>query len=228
MAIEQPEYTVERYLKRLGDGRPEPTTLGFYAAIDAMRGVDPFVAKHVVQELVDQRSNIKLIASENYSSLAVQQAHGQPAHRQVRRGLPGAPLLRGLRQRRRHRGARRRARPRPLRRRRTPTCSRTPAPTPTWSRSWRSSPRGSRIACWSGSRARTSRRCPTSSSGAPRRAARPAAARHGLLLGRPPHPRLPLQRLRAALRRPQLHRRPRHRPARPRRAARAGAARCGR
>ena len=55
MAIEQPEYAVERYLKRLGDGRPEPTTLGFYAAVDAMRAVDPFVAKHIVQELADQR-----------------------------------------------------------------------------------------------------------------------------------------------------------------------------
>src|SRR6476469_1683671 len=74
MAIEQPEYAVERYLKRLGDGRPEPTTLGFYAAVDAMRAVDPFVAKHVVKELADQRSNVKLIASENY-------AEGYPWHR---------------------------------------------------------------------------------------------------------------------------------------------------
>ena len=49
MAIEQPEYAVERYLRRLGDDRPEPTTIWFYAAIDAMRAVDPFVAKHVVK-----------------------------------------------------------------------------------------------------------------------------------------------------------------------------------
>ena len=88
MAIEQPEYVVERYLKRLGDGRPEPTTLGFYAAIDAMRGVDPFVAKHVVQELVDQRSNIKLIASENYSSLAVQLAMGNLLTDKYAEGYP--------------------------------------------------------------------------------------------------------------------------------------------
>ena len=88
MAIEQPEYAVERYLKRLGDGRPEPTTLGFYAAIDAMRAVDPFVAKHVVQELADQRSNVKLIASENYSSLAVQQAMGNLLTDKYAEGYP--------------------------------------------------------------------------------------------------------------------------------------------
>ncbi len=76
MAMEQPELVVERYLRRLGGGRPEPTSLGFYASIDAMRGVDPVVAERVVQELSDQRSNIKLIASENFSSLAVQLAMG--------------------------------------------------------------------------------------------------------------------------------------------------------
>jgi hypothetical protein len=48
-------------------------------SIDAVRAADPFVAKHVVQELADQRSNVKLIASENYSSLAVQQAMGNIA-----------------------------------------------------------------------------------------------------------------------------------------------------
>ena len=110
MAIEQPEYAVERYLRGLGGGRPEPSTLGFYAAIDAVRAADPFVAKHVVQELADQRSNVKLIASENYSSLAVQQAMGNLLTDKYA-GLPVAPLLRGLRQRRRDRGARRQARP---------------------------------------------------------------------------------------------------------------------
>ena len=48
MPTDQPDLIVERYLRRLGGDRPEPTTLGFYAAIDAMRSVDPFVAKHVV------------------------------------------------------------------------------------------------------------------------------------------------------------------------------------
>ncbi len=76
MSMEQPELVVERYLRRLGGGRPDPTSIGFYAAVDAMRAVDPLVAECVVRELADQRSNIKLIASENYSSLAVQLAMG--------------------------------------------------------------------------------------------------------------------------------------------------------
>ena len=41
-----------------------------------MRSVDPLVADRVVAELADQRANLKLIASENYASLAVQQAMG--------------------------------------------------------------------------------------------------------------------------------------------------------
>src|SRR5205085_7699512 len=87
-AIEQPEYLVERYLRGLGGGRPEPATLGFYAAIDAVRAADPFVAQHVVQELADQRSNVKLIASENYSSLAVQQAMGNLLTDKYAEGYP--------------------------------------------------------------------------------------------------------------------------------------------
>ncbi|MDT7578049.1 MAG: hypothetical protein QOH17_4382, partial [Pseudonocardiales bacterium] len=55
MAMEQPEYAVERYLRQLGGGRPDPASLGFYASIDGMRGIDPLVADRVVQELVDQR-----------------------------------------------------------------------------------------------------------------------------------------------------------------------------
>ena len=76
MPTDQPDLIVERYLRRLGGGRPDPAALTFYASLDQMRSVDPLVAERVVAELVDQRSNIKLIASENYASLAVQQAMG--------------------------------------------------------------------------------------------------------------------------------------------------------
>ena len=76
MPTDQPDLIVERYLRRLGGGRPDPAALTFYASLDQMRSVDPLVADRVVAELVDQRSNLKLIASENYASLAVQQAMG--------------------------------------------------------------------------------------------------------------------------------------------------------
>jgi glycine hydroxymethyltransferase len=76
MSTEQPELVVERYLRRLGGDRPDPGALAFFASLDQMASVDPAVARSVVAELADQRANIKLIASENFSSLAVQQAMG--------------------------------------------------------------------------------------------------------------------------------------------------------
>ena len=76
MSPNQPDLLSIRYLNSLGGGRPDPAALTFYASLDQMRTVDPLVAERVVAELVDQRANLKLIASENYASLAVQQAMG--------------------------------------------------------------------------------------------------------------------------------------------------------
>ena len=151
MPTDQPDLIVERYLRRLGGGRPDPAALTFYASLDQMRSVDPLVADRVVAELVDQRSNIKLIASENYASLAVQQAMGNLLTDKYAEGFGGAPVLRGLRQRRRHRVARLRSWRRRCSAPSTPTCSRTRASTRTWSRSSRSSPPASRTASSSGS-----------------------------------------------------------------------------
>ncbi len=48
----------------------------YFASLDTVAGVSPSVAASILQELQDQRDNLKLIASENYSSLAVQLAQG--------------------------------------------------------------------------------------------------------------------------------------------------------
>ena len=48
----------------------------------------PEVARSIVQELADQRSNIKLIASENYSSLATQCAMGNLLTDKYAEGIP--------------------------------------------------------------------------------------------------------------------------------------------
>jgi glycine hydroxymethyltransferase len=48
--------------------------LAFLANLENVAQVAPPVANAILQELADQRSNIKLIASENYSSLATQSA----------------------------------------------------------------------------------------------------------------------------------------------------------
>ena len=65
-----------RYLAGLSGSAPDPAALAFFGSLDQIRTVDPAVAHSIVHELADQRANIKLIASENYSSLAVQFAQG--------------------------------------------------------------------------------------------------------------------------------------------------------
>ncbi len=78
------------HLKRAGS-EPDAGLLAFLANLENVARVAPVVAESIVNELKDQRSNIKLIASENYSSLAVQSAmanlltdkyaEGYPEHR---------------------------------------------------------------------------------------------------------------------------------------------------
>ncbi len=65
---------LERYLSESGKALSEvPAGFQAYLAnLDQVRRVCPQVARAIVRELEDQRSNIKLIASENYCSLPVQ------------------------------------------------------------------------------------------------------------------------------------------------------------
>jgi glycine hydroxymethyltransferase len=65
-----------KYLSTLNGAEPDPAALAYYASLDQVSQVDPTVTRAIVKELADQRSNLKLIASENFSSLAVQLAHG--------------------------------------------------------------------------------------------------------------------------------------------------------
>jgi glycine hydroxymethyltransferase len=65
-----------RYLDQLA-GRPiVPAVAAFLAGLDAVAGKSPTIAQAIATELRDQRSNLKLIASENYCSLATQLAQG--------------------------------------------------------------------------------------------------------------------------------------------------------
>lgn len=65
-----------RYLATAEPGRVDTGAAAFYASLDSIARVSPVVVDAVRQELADQRANVKLIASENFSSLAVQLAHG--------------------------------------------------------------------------------------------------------------------------------------------------------
>jgi glycine hydroxymethyltransferase len=64
------------YLDRLDQASADPAACAFYASLDVLREHSPVVATSIIREFRDQRRNLKLIASENYSSLATQLAHG--------------------------------------------------------------------------------------------------------------------------------------------------------
>ena len=83
------ELSVLRYLENLQGASPDPAALAFFASLDQISTVDPTVSAAIVQELSDQRSNVKLIASENFSSLAVQLAQGNLFTDKYAEGAPG-------------------------------------------------------------------------------------------------------------------------------------------
>lgn len=78
---------LEEYLA-VANGNRNTAAIAFYAALDHVRATSPLVAEAILQELQDQRSNLKLIASENYSSLAVQLAHANLLTDKYAEGYP--------------------------------------------------------------------------------------------------------------------------------------------
>jgi len=65
-----------------------PGAVAFLASLDQISEVSPSIAQAIAQELKDQRSYLKLIASENFSSLAVQQAMGNLLTDKYSEGYP--------------------------------------------------------------------------------------------------------------------------------------------
>ena len=64
------------YLSSISQKELNTEMLTFVANIDMVAKKSPHIARGIVKELDDQRSNLKLIASENYCSPAVQSAMG--------------------------------------------------------------------------------------------------------------------------------------------------------
>jgi glycine hydroxymethyltransferase len=64
------------YLKSKQGEEIDAKAVSYIANLDLVSSVSPLVASSIVQELSDQRSHLKLIASENYSSIASQVAMG--------------------------------------------------------------------------------------------------------------------------------------------------------
>lgn len=67
---------LKNYLKHHQVNLENSAAIAYLAAIDHLGQKSPLVAENIVKELKAQRSQLKLIASENYSSLAVQLAMG--------------------------------------------------------------------------------------------------------------------------------------------------------
>jgi glycine hydroxymethyltransferase len=80
---------LRHYLAGIDPARADPGATAFFASLDAISAGSPAVAEAIVAELIDQRSNVKLIASENYSSLAVQLAQGNLFTDKYAEGVPG-------------------------------------------------------------------------------------------------------------------------------------------
>ncbi len=67
---------IENYLEKTPKERREAAAIAYLASLDQIETVAPDIAAHILQELCDERSHLKLIASENFSSYAVQLAMG--------------------------------------------------------------------------------------------------------------------------------------------------------
>jgi glycine hydroxymethyltransferase len=74
--VSTPTDAIAAYLAKTDPAEINAGFLGYLSSLSAVAAQAPSIARSIVQELADQRSNLKLIASENYCSLATQLAMG--------------------------------------------------------------------------------------------------------------------------------------------------------
>ena len=82
---------LQKYLNSKPSSQYKAETLAYLASLDVVSKGNPKIVESILQELTDQRKSLKMIASENYCSLAVQltlgnlltdkYAEGYPQHR---------------------------------------------------------------------------------------------------------------------------------------------------
>ena len=66
----------------------KPQMVAYLSNLDLVNQVEPMVAQNIVRELEDQRTHLKMIASENYSSPAVQATMGNLLTDKYAEGFP--------------------------------------------------------------------------------------------------------------------------------------------
>ncbi len=67
---------LRKYLSKTPLELQKTETIAYLASLDQVEKVSPVIAQSIIQELKDQRSHLKLIASENFCSVATQLAMG--------------------------------------------------------------------------------------------------------------------------------------------------------
>jgi len=86
---------ITAYLKDRAPENINPGMLSYVANLSNVARVAPEMARAIVQELADQRSYLKLIASENYCSLSTQMAMGNLLTDKYAEGFPGQRFYEG-------------------------------------------------------------------------------------------------------------------------------------
>lgn len=67
---------LQKYLKNQSPDNQNSAVIAYLAALDHISESNPLISNAIIKELQDQRSHLKLIASENFSSYSVQLAMG--------------------------------------------------------------------------------------------------------------------------------------------------------
>jgi len=80
---------LQDYVKSINPDKLNAEMLTFVANVDMVAQENVEIAKTIVKELADQRSHLKLIASENFCSPAVQSAMGNLLTDKYAEGFPG-------------------------------------------------------------------------------------------------------------------------------------------
>lgn len=79
---------LENYLQTTPETKRSKAAIAYLAALDHLGEAAPLVQREILAELKDERSHLKLIASENFSSLAVQLSMGNLLTDKYSEGFP--------------------------------------------------------------------------------------------------------------------------------------------
>lgn len=79
---------LKKYFQKIPENKQKSSAIAILAGLDHISQKNPKIAAAIIQELQDQRSNLKLIASENFCSLSVQLAMGNWLTDKYSEGFP--------------------------------------------------------------------------------------------------------------------------------------------